>query len=432
LGQKGWQGKSLHPLTFERLSVLLVNSLKTSKEVWNGLCGMFETKHATTKVFLNQKLYSMKISEEESIVDHLNNFKSIIERLATVGVAISNEDSVVALLSTLPESYDGRVFLSGQTILTLQIVVDLLLYEEVRSKSIGRASNLEKPIALFIHKKQFETFSKKKYESREPQNFPKKVEKCFYCQKLDHHIKDCRKRIAKKRRKQVNNVIDSPLLFILSFPDNITESDKWYLDLGATQHMTPCQDWFLRYFLLSSHARIFLGDDTSHIIKGYGAVAIKLEDKSKRHIENVYHIPGLKKELISVSKIIDVGYKLEFNTNLWLIKDITNNLVLFSEKRERNLYSLGISRNIVLKVENDQVFITTKIPSTKVMTNVDLWHQCLGHICLHKLQFMHTKYLVHGLHLTSSHKLSLCPSCLKGNNNDLYSIHEKHIRPLIN
>lgn len=66
--------------------LLLVNNLKTSKEMWDGLCGMFETKHATSKVFLSQKLYTMKMSKEESVTDHLNNFKSIIERLATIGV----------------------------------------------------------------------------------------------------------------------------------------------------------------------------------------------------------------------------------------------------------------------------------------------------------------------------------------------------------
>lgn len=81
--------------------LLLVNSLKTSKEMWDGLCNMFETKHATTKMYLNQKIYSMKMSEEDSVADHVNNFKSMIEQLATAGVTLSNEDSAVALLGTL-------------------------------------------------------------------------------------------------------------------------------------------------------------------------------------------------------------------------------------------------------------------------------------------------------------------------------------------
>lgn len=243
------------------------------------------------------------------------------------------------MLSTLPESYEGLVVsLSGQTTLTLQTVVGLLLHEEIRRKSIGKV-NSGKSLALFSHKKRFKTFPKQKYENKESQNFPKKVGKCFYCQKLGHHIKNCRKRIVDEGRKQVNNVIDSPSLFLATFSVNIAESHKWYLDSGATQHMTPNRDWFLNYSPLSSNERVFLGDNTSHITKGRGAVAIKLEDGSNRHIENVYHIPGLKKNLISVSKITDVGYKLECNTDLCRIKDKTNDQVIISGQRDGNLYS---------------------------------------------------------------------------------------------
>jgi len=149
------------------------------------------------------------------------------------------------LLSTLSESYEGLVVsLSEQTTLTLQTLVGLLLHEEVRSKSLGKASNSEKPRVLFTYKKRFKSFPKMKYESKEYKKIPKKVGKCFYCQKPSHHIRDCRKRIANEGRKQINNVIDSPSLFVASFSANIVESNKWYLDSGATQHMTPNCDGF--------------------------------------------------------------------------------------------------------------------------------------------------------------------------------------------
>ncbi len=39
---------------------------------------------------------------------------------------------------------------------------------------------------------------------------------------------------------------------------------------------------------------------------------VKLEDGSKRHVENIYHILGPKKKLMLVSKLTNVEYKLEF------------------------------------------------------------------------------------------------------------------------
>jgi hypothetical protein len=45
--------------------------LKTSKKKWDGLCGMFETKHDATKMFFK------KLQHED--VEHVNNFKSMVE-----------------------------------------------------------------------------------------------------------------------------------------------------------------------------------------------------------------------------------------------------------------------------------------------------------------------------------------------------------------
>jgi hypothetical protein len=43
-----------------------------------------------------------------------------------------------------------------------------------------------------------------------------------------------------------------------------------------------------------------------------------------------------------LKKIIDVGYKLEFSFESYLIKEKEKYLVLITSKREGNLYKLGI------------------------------------------------------------------------------------------
>ncbi len=45
------------------------------------------------------------MSKEDSIVEHVNNFKSMVEQLATIGATLSDDDSALALLGTLHESY---------------------------------------------------------------------------------------------------------------------------------------------------------------------------------------------------------------------------------------------------------------------------------------------------------------------------------------
>jgi hypothetical protein len=50
------------------------------------------------KVFLRQKLLSLKMSEEETIASHLNALMLLIDQLAIVGIDLLEEDQVMTLL----------------------------------------------------------------------------------------------------------------------------------------------------------------------------------------------------------------------------------------------------------------------------------------------------------------------------------------------
>jgi hypothetical protein len=75
----------------------------------------------------------------------------------------------------------------------------------------------------------------------------------------------------------------------------------WYLDYGAIQHMKLTKNWFISYFKLGQKKNKIWRDDDSYEIARKGVVIFKLEDGSKRHVENIYHILSLKKKT-NVSK----------------------------------------------------------------------------------------------------------------------------------
>jgi len=63
---------------------------------------------------------------------------------------------------------------------------------------------------------------------------------CFYCNKKGHLANKCFKRISDRNNKdEETNNVDSEYLFYAS---EITKKDtpkEWFLDSGATMHMTP-------------------------------------------------------------------------------------------------------------------------------------------------------------------------------------------------
>lgn len=85
------------------------------------------------KLFLRKKLYSLRMEDGGSIVDHLNAFNKLVAQLTSVGVKMEEEDHCMTLLYSLPNSWDHLVMDIGRTTSTFKIdeVVSSLLSKEM-------------------------------------------------------------------------------------------------------------------------------------------------------------------------------------------------------------------------------------------------------------------------------------------------------------
>ena len=82
------------------------------------------------------------------------------------------------------------------------------------------------------------------------------------------------------------------------------------------------KDQFVNYHDKTNGAKIHLGDDRCHEIKGYGDVFVTFPSGDMKQIKNIMYIPMIKKKIILVSTIIDQGFKVEFVKSGCLVKDI--------------------------------------------------------------------------------------------------------------
>lgn len=142
--------------------------------------------------------------------------------------------------------------------------------------------------------------------------------------------------------------------------------------------MMPYFNWYVSYNKKITKDKVHLGDNSSHDVKGQGTVKITLENGETRTIENVLYIPAFKKSLISVSRVTNGGYHIEFRTNSCLIKYKDGKTLITWGKGVDNLYKLDTSHTYDTNLPH--------IVSNANFSNVKLWHQRLGHPSLKKLK----------------------------------------------
>ena len=77
--------------------------------VWKALADQFQRKTWANKLELKRKLFSMRLAEGGAVQDHIKYMTEICDELSVISETISEEDRVVYLLASLPESYNVLV-----------------------------------------------------------------------------------------------------------------------------------------------------------------------------------------------------------------------------------------------------------------------------------------------------------------------------------
>jgi len=86
--------------------------------------------------------------------------------------------------------------------------------------------------------------------------------------------------------------------------------------------MSSNKEWLENYHKKNNGAKIYLGDHRSHQIKAYGDVCGTFTNGHVKQIQNVMYVPGINKNLISVSTIEDQYLKVEFVKSHYVVKYI--------------------------------------------------------------------------------------------------------------
>ena len=79
----------------------------------------------------------------------------------------------------------------------------------------------------------------------------------------------------------------------------------WYVDSGASNHMTGHGEWFKEMQNLEQPGYVEIGDDTAHPIKHTGDVPLTMQDGKVKYLADVLHVPTITKNLVFVGQMAE-------------------------------------------------------------------------------------------------------------------------------
>jgi hypothetical protein len=201
LDKVGLEGKEHNQLCLSDSVLLNVSGEATTKELWNKLGDLYQSKSLVNKIFLWKKLYNLRMKDGDSVTEHLNAFNTVVSQLLSVDINIYDEDKCISLLFSLPDSWDSLVVAIGSNATTLSFddVVSSLLLEEMRWKNM----EIQSTYALFVRGCSQERNKNKSSSGRSKsrgrsKSLGKFVKVCWRCGKEGNYKKQCRSKSVER------------------------------------------------------------------------------------------------------------------------------------------------------------------------------------------------------------------------------------------
>lgn len=120
-----------------------------------------------------------------------------------------------------------------------------------------------------------------------------------------------------------------------------TEESTWYLDNGASNHMTGHQEKFEKLDR-TVKGEVKFGDGSLVQIEGKGSIKIVCKNGETRVLQGVYYIPTLRSNIISLGQLSEEGNRVVMNgDNLW-IYDSCGRLLIQVKRSVNRLYKIRI------------------------------------------------------------------------------------------
>ncbi|KAM2033523.1 hypothetical protein FF1_015515 [Malus domestica] len=384
-----------------------------AKDLMKSIEEKYKESEKTETGNLMNSLTTIRYDGVESVREYILKVVDIAGKLKMLEVPISETFLVHVVMNSLPESYTQlKVSYNAlQAKWDINELISICVGEEVRIKK-ERAEKERAESVNYVQSynqnpkhgnhdtvrkdaTRSTSSSKKVFKPNKPSIF-----KCFFCKKAGHMKKNCPKYkawLAKQEVKKGKNVF-------VCFESNSVDipSNAWWLDSGSSIHVTnSLQDFTIRRTPNKDEVKVLVGNGRRVEVKALGTVRLKLEFGFHLDLENVAYVPSMRRKLVSVSKLVLLGYYFTLNK-------IGFNIFYNSSHIGTGSICDGMFQ-FKLRVEN--VIFNVERNHEKPQQSSHLWHKRLGHVSKPRMELLIKSEILPPLNFND---FELCIECIKG------------------
>ena len=379
----------------------MFRNFKTLKELWAAIEVKFKHMKKGTDWFLALKYFEFKFSDSVSIMDQVRELEILVSQLGELQIQIPDALQVGAILSKLPSSwndYRKKILHSSETYTIEQFTTHLQIECENRSRdellngpNVSKVNHVDVPNQGANPGNSGKNSLKpqrKNFKQSGSSNNVKKNRICFHYGKKGHYIKECRFKNKQKKDSgasssgngngkgkahMVETGKDEYVAMVTELHmTSMAVSDDWWLDSGATIHVCNNKALFKSYAEVDEPEEVLMGNHNAAKVLGKGSVELDFTSGKKLTLMNVFHVPDLKKNLISANLLCNKGFKIVLEAERVIVSK--NGVFLGKGYSCDGMFKLSINK--------------THAVVAYIVDSLSLWHSRLAHLNYGYLRFM--------------------------------------------
>lgn len=239
-------------LTIDPTLYVHVKDATTAKDVWTKIRNLYEDTGYVRIIGLLRTLISLRLENCENMESYVNQVVETAQKLRKTGFKIDEEWIGSLLLAGLPEKYAPMIMAvehSGIKVDTDSIKTKLLdmSLDGDSSRRDGALTARDTSFRKTSRDSRRGNYNRKTFDrtrTSNDKNKPKDLSDitCYKCKRNGHYMSKCPEMNAsgtKEKKGETRNAFSAVFL-----NGNYNKND-FYLDSGASKHMTPNEQWMV-------------------------------------------------------------------------------------------------------------------------------------------------------------------------------------------